>query len=135
MTAAADTDGTVLVTISYESNSHAWLGGLVVLNQDGKQIRFVDTAGFLKEVACFGPDHSIWTMGRRGDRNLVRRYSSDGKLIGSFLPGPPFLRGCSTQLALFDRGTSTWKPTDNNPLIRQIPPTYGGGWKRLSGLG
>jgi hypothetical protein len=93
VTAAADTDGTVLVTISYESNSHAWLGGLVVLNQDGKQIRFVDTAGFLKEVACFGPDHSIWTMGRRGDRNLVRRYSSDGKLIGSFLPRSTFPPG------------------------------------------
>jgi hypothetical protein len=91
-TAAADTDGTVLAPISYGGMGH-WSGGIVVLNQDGKQVRFIDTGRFLPEAACFAPDHSIWVMGRRGDGKLVRKYSSDGKLIGSFLPRSLFPPG------------------------------------------
>jgi hypothetical protein len=83
-------------------------GGIVVLDRDGKQIRFVDTARFLPDAACFGPDHSVWVMGtqfaplrdgdpidhvERGDFDLVRKYSSVGKLMGSFLPRSSFPAG------------------------------------------
>jgi len=63
---AADTDGTVLLPISYGGyggNGHVKGGGIVVLDRDGKQIRFVDTARFLPDAVCFGPDHSIWVIG------------------------------------------------------------------------
>src|SRR5271166_5998554 len=84
-TAAADTDGTVLLPISYGGIGH-FKGGIVELNQYGKQVRFIDTGRFLPKAACFAPDHSIWVMGWSGDGKLVQKYSSDGKLIGSFLP-------------------------------------------------
>ncbi len=91
-TAAADTDGTVLLPISYGGVGH-FKGGIIELNQYGKQVRFVDTGRFLPEAACFAPDHSIWVMGKRGDGKLVREYSSDGNLIGSFLPRSLFPPG------------------------------------------
>ena len=91
-TAAADTDGTVLLPISYSGIGH-FKGGIVELNQYGKQVRFIDTGRFLPEAACFAPDHSIWVMGKRGDGKLVQKYSSDGKLIGSFLPRSLFPPG------------------------------------------
>ncbi len=113
---AMDTDGTVLVPISYGGyggNGHVKGGGIAVLNRDGKQIRFVDTARFLPDAARFGPDHSIWIIGTQytplrdgdpidhvqADYNLVRKYSSDGKQLGSFLPRslfqPEHPPGCS----------------------------------------
>jgi len=91
-TAAADTDGTVLLPISYGGIGH-FKGGIVELNQYGKQVRFIDTGRFLPKAACFAPDHSIWVMGWRGDGKLVQKYSSDGKLIGSFLPRSLFPPG------------------------------------------
>jgi hypothetical protein len=108
---AADTDGTVLVPISYGGyggNGHVKGGGIVVLDQGGKQIRFVDSGRFLPDAACFGPDHSIWVIGTQfaplhdgeaidqaqpADYNLVRHYSPAGKQIGSFLPRSLFPPG------------------------------------------
>jgi len=108
---AIDTDGAVLVPISYGGyggHGHVKGGGIVVLDRNGKQIRFVDTARFLPDATCFGPDHSIWVIGtqftpmresdpvdhvERRDYDLVRKYSPDGKLIGSFLPRSLFPPG------------------------------------------
>lgn len=121
---AADSDGTILVPIyygGYGGNGHVKGGGIVVLNGEGRQVRFVDTGRFLPDAACFGQDHSIWVMGRqytplrdgdpqdhveRGDYNLVRKYSPDGKLLGSFLARSLFPRGLSPSAAGWMRASN-----------------------------
>jgi hypothetical protein len=108
---SADTDGMVLVPMwygGYGGNGHVKGGGIGVLDQGGKQIRFVETGRFLPDAACFGPDHSIWVIGtqftpvregdaidhvQREDYNLVRHYSAEGKEIASFLPRSLFAPG------------------------------------------
>jgi hypothetical protein len=106
--AAADTDGTVILAMwygGYGGNGRVKGGGVVVLDRTGKQVRFLDTARFLPNALCFGPDHSIWVGGKqaaedgdwdqKADYKLVRKYSADGTLLGSFLPRSLFPRGLS----------------------------------------
>jgi hypothetical protein len=139
-TDAADTDGTVLLPIfygGYGGNGHVKGGGIVVLDPYGKEIRFVDTARFLPDAACFGPDHSIWVMGTQfaplrdgdsidhvepGDYNLVRKYSLDGKQIGAFVARSSFPAGLPPASAGWMRasgsrvGVMTYSgPAANNP--------------------
>jgi len=115
---AANADGKVLLPISYGGwggNGHVKGGGVVVLSPEGKQVRFVATGRFLPQAACFGPDDSIWVMGtqyaplregdsmdhvERGYYNLVRKFSSDGKPLGSFLPRSLFPKGLSPAASL-----------------------------------
>jgi hypothetical protein len=110
-----DSDGRVLLAIWFGEPGHLKGSGLVMLDATGKQVQFVDTGRFVPDAACFGPDHSIWVIGTQyappdgsvfvsgiqnsvdhrqtADYNLVRKYSPDGKLVGSFLPRSLFPSG------------------------------------------
>lgn len=109
--AAIDTDGTAILPIwygGYGGKGHIKGAGVVVVNSSGKQIQFIDTGRFVPAHVCFAQDHSIWVAGtqyaplragddidhlQRGDFQMVRKYSRDGKLIGEFLSRSLFPAG------------------------------------------
>jgi hypothetical protein len=100
--AAADTDGTVIVSVwygGYDGNTPIKGGGIAFFDKSGAQTRFVDTGRFIPSGLCFGPDHSVWTLGTqfgsvdkesRTDYALVRKYSVDGEQVGAYLPRSSF---------------------------------------------
>jgi hypothetical protein len=95
---AADTDGTAILTMwygGYGGFAPVKGGGAVVLDPNGRQVQFIDTARYLPNAVCFAPDHSVWMIGalfgphdgpvRGADYPMVRHYSRDGKQVGEYL--------------------------------------------------
>ena len=91
MDAALDTDGTVAV-----GAGNFYGGAIVLLDASGKQIRFTSTGRYMPARICFDQEHTIWAFGSqrdlvkndsedREDYFMVRRFSKDGKELGSFL--------------------------------------------------
>jgi hypothetical protein len=97
--AAPDSDGTLVVTLEYRV-SNVRGGGLAVFDRAGTQTAFIDTGSdWWPTHACIGPGHTIWTIGWRGlnghkspeeDYFVLRNYSRDGRLLGTFLPRSSF---------------------------------------------
>jgi hypothetical protein len=120
---AADTDGTVILAMwygGYGGFAPTKGGGVIVLDSNGRQTQFIDTARYMPNAVCFASDHSIWIIGaqygaREGeirgvDYPLVRHYSRDGKQMGAYLPRasfpaglPPASSGMSWMRAASDR--------------------------------
>lgn len=103
---AADTDGTVILAMwygGYGGFAPVKGGGVVVLDPNGKQVQFIDTARYMPNAVCFAPDHSVWMLGtqfgpkdgdiRGADYSLVRHYLRDGKQFGAFLSRASFAAG------------------------------------------
>jgi hypothetical protein len=73
--------------------------GLAMFDSDGIQTGFVDTKKFWPSHVSIAPDHSIWVLGEElysknaADYMVVRKYSRDGQLLGSFLPRSTFPAG------------------------------------------
>lgn len=98
--AAADTDGTVAGAVEYsrDGTGRTIGGGIAVFDRSGRQVKFFDTGAYLPTQVCFGPDHSIWTLGWLGvgatgknqDYFILRKYSQDGRELGAFLPRSTF---------------------------------------------
>ena len=93
-----DTDGTLGAAVSYRSGKlSGQRGGIAIFNRTGKQTAFLDTGEYLPTHVSFGPDHSIWTIGRSeihdSDYFVLRNYLLTGKLIGQFLPRSSFEPG------------------------------------------
>ena len=77
-------------------------GGIALLNERGIQAGFIETGAFLPWSLTITEDHSIWVFGldRKQDYHVLRKYSRDGTLLGSYLrrstfpadwkPGDPF---------------------------------------------
>jgi hypothetical protein len=80
----------------------------VLVDRNGKQKLLAETGRWLPARLCFAPDHYIWVVGtqfaslhegddkdhvERGDYPLVRKYSSDGNLLGEYLPRSLFPPG------------------------------------------
>jgi hypothetical protein len=101
--AAADTDGTTVAAVEYsrDGTSRTAGGGIALFDRSGKQTGFFDTGQYLPTQVCFAPNHSIWTLGWRGDKAsretddyfILRNYSQDGQEIGAFLPRSSFEPG------------------------------------------
>jgi hypothetical protein len=62
-------------------------GGIALLNQRGIQTGFIETGEFLPLNLTITEDHSIWVFGLNGkqDYDVLRKYSRDGTLQGSYL--------------------------------------------------
>src|SRR5579863_3652260 len=98
--AAADTDGTIVGAVEYfgDGGNRSSGGGIALFDRSGKQTRFFDTGRYLPTQVCFAPDHTIWSLGWRGDKAshetddyfVLRNYSKDGQEIGAFLPRSSF---------------------------------------------
>jgi hypothetical protein len=95
---AIDTDGTLAIAWVAEPNA-----GIDTRDSFGKLVRSIDTGTYLPMHLSFG-DHSLWAFGwqRNADREwgiaakdyqTVRKYSMDGKEIGSYLPRSLFPPG------------------------------------------
>lgn len=72
--------------------------GLVLLDQNGIQTKFISTGGFTPAHVAVSEDHSIWVGGGfgykpPGDRMLVHKYSNTGSEVGSYLPFSSFPEG------------------------------------------
>jgi hypothetical protein len=89
---AADTDGTVVVTLAWGERSDRKVG-MAFFDSNGRQTRFVDTGNYIPSAFAFGSDHSIWTVGWARRPNdyaeteyaIVRIYSRDGVQTGAYL--------------------------------------------------
>ena len=91
--AAVDTDGTAVAGVSRISNA-ATVGGVAVFDHTGVLLREFGTGEYVPTQLCFGPDHSLWTIGWKDgntadsakDFFILRHYSLDGKELGAYLP-------------------------------------------------
>ena len=94
--AAMDSNGTVAVAIGFASaTGHA--GGIAYLDRAGRQVATVLTGRYMPMHLCFDENRRLWAFGWQRDAEnnimeddepymLVRRFSSDRKEAGSFLP-------------------------------------------------
>jgi hypothetical protein len=100
---AADTDGTVVVTLAWGERGNR-KAGMAFFDSKGTPTRFVDTGNYVPSAFAFGPDHSIWTVGWARKANdfpeteyaIVRKYSRDGVQIGPYLQRSVFPSGFAT---------------------------------------
>jgi hypothetical protein len=92
MSVAVDTDGVSAFVYWGQQGTRS---GIAILDSVGNQLRVIQTEPYKPSQVCFAPDHSIWMFGdqwkaRRdlpvSDFMTFRHYSSDGKLLGSFVP-------------------------------------------------
>ena len=97
---AIDTDGALAVGWVDSATATA---GIDIRDSLGKLVRSIDTGIYLPMHLSFG-DHSLWAFGWQRDADMgwgfpanhyqaVRKYSMDGKLIGSYLPRSLFPPG------------------------------------------
>src|SRR5215813_10136924 len=95
---AVDTDGTL--AIGWVDSPNA---GIDIRDSLGKLVRSIDTGIYLPMHLSFG-DQSLWAFGCQRDAarewgypakdyQAVRKYSMDGKVIGSYLPRSLFPSG------------------------------------------
>ena len=96
--AGVDTDGTLGGAVSYQiEKGGVERGGIALFSRMGEQRAFLKTGDYLPTHVSFGPDHSIWTIGRSAaedsDYFVLRNYSPTGKLIGEFLRRSSFEAG------------------------------------------
>jgi hypothetical protein len=77
---AVDSDGSLAVAVG---------SGIALLKADGTQTAFVDTKPLVPAHIAIGADHSIWVLGSEPGSQpgnmILRRYTRDGRLVGSYL--------------------------------------------------
>lgn len=79
--AAVDRDGIVVAGLIKGVSSENKSGEIVLFDRSGAPMKTIPTESFLPWYVAIGADGSLWTAGKGG----VRRYSRDGKLLGSYL--------------------------------------------------
>ncbi|MGB6943089.1 MAG: hypothetical protein WBE37_11880 [Bryobacteraceae bacterium] len=94
---AVDTDGTLAVAWRDSPNA-----GIDIRDLSGTLVRSIDTGQYVPAHLSFGADHSLWALGYQRvttkypdqpDYPIVRKYSSDGKEAGAYLPRSLFPAG------------------------------------------
>jgi hypothetical protein len=100
---AVDSDGTFVAgvlggegDVRYPAQS-----GVAMFDTNGIQTAVIDTKNFSPNHVAIAGDHSIWVLGSqvrgpgepRQDYMVLRKYSRDGKLAGSYLPRSTFPAG------------------------------------------
>jgi hypothetical protein len=112
MSAAIDTDGRLAAAVSYPA-VHGFRAGIAFLDSGGTQTAFAETGRYLPTQICFAEDHSIWSLGwqrdlirqemeDREDYPIFRKYSPEGKELGSYIARSAFPPG------LAPGGSSRW---------------------------
>jgi hypothetical protein len=100
---AIDRDGELAVGWSQLPALSGRYAGIDLLDANGRLIKSIDTGAYLPSHLAFGDEHSVWSFGWERDEHepqraadnymTVRKYSSDGRQVGSFLPRSLFPRG------------------------------------------
>jgi hypothetical protein len=108
---AVDTDGSV--AIAWQSQKSA---GIDFRDSSGTLKRTIQTGRYVATHLAFAEDHSVWSLGwqcdadcTRADRRdymTVRKYSSDGKESGAYLPRSLFPPGLEPGMSDWQRSTS-----------------------------
>jgi hypothetical protein len=91
---ANDKDGTLATAIDRAGEG----GHVAVFDPSGSLVRMIEIPDLEPSSVVFAPDHSMWvTVVRRpvsaeaaADYGLLRHYSPEGELLGSFLPRSSF---------------------------------------------
>jgi hypothetical protein len=94
---AVTSNGVVALGYGYTSDAGIRVGGIRILDPQGKSLRFIETDGYIPQSLAFDKDDNLWTLGWQRDAvlrdyeskqeyNLIRKYSQDGKLLGSYMP-------------------------------------------------
>jgi hypothetical protein len=92
---AADTDGTIAVTVTYTS-SQTYSGAIVLFNRIGHQTNVIDTGAYLPSALAFDADHNLWAAGWQRDSQdyfIFRKFSHTGADAGSFVRRSAFPAG------------------------------------------
>jgi hypothetical protein len=67
--------GTLAIAIEHRVDKSPG-GGIAVFDPTGIQSAFIDAGtNWMPTLVCFGPDHSIWTIGWRGMGPPATRWS------------------------------------------------------------
>jgi hypothetical protein len=100
---AVDSDGTFVAgAVGGDGDiRHVTQSGVAMFDANGIQTALIDTKNFSPNHVAIAADHSIWVMGSqlRGpgepqqDYMILRKYTRDGKLAGSYLPRSTFAAG------------------------------------------
>jgi hypothetical protein len=100
---AVDRDGTLATSWSQFPSADGKFAGIDLIDAAGKPVRTIETGAYLAGHLAFDDEHSIWAFGWQRDPNrperasdeymAVRKYSSDGRLLASYLPRSLFPRG------------------------------------------
>jgi hypothetical protein len=91
---AADSDGTIAVTVAYGSAQEP-AGAIAVFDHSGRQTGFFETGRYLPAALAFDPDHMLWALGwqRGSDYAVFRKFARDGKEAGAFVSRSSFPPG------------------------------------------
>ena len=100
---AVDSDGTFVAGAFGGDGDirHVTQFGVAMFDANGIQTGVIDTKNFSPNHVAIDADHSIWVLGSQGRRSgepqqdymILRKYTRDGKLAGSFLPRSTFPAG------------------------------------------
>ncbi len=112
---AVDTNRTAAAAVDHGGSR----GEISIFDQNGLQVRLIDTGPFLPSFVCFAPDHSIWSTGTLARQSLtekpeffiLRHFSFDGKELGAFLPRSSFKNDGEPAAAII--GTSGLRVANN----------------------
>jgi hypothetical protein len=107
---AGDTDGALAVAW----NTHPGAGVIEIYNRSGALTRTIQTGRYLPMHLAYDDNHFLWAFGWQimagtpnrvhdsADYMSVRKFSTDGELVGSYLPRSLFPKG-------FDPGYQSWQ--------------------------
>ena len=99
-----DQDGSAAVGATALGGPSGFQSGILLVDRDGRDIRFIDTGRYIPAHVAIAPDRSIWTLGwqrdasnpriaDRQDNLIVRHFSADGKELKGCLPRSSFPAG------------------------------------------
>jgi hypothetical protein len=99
-----DQDGSAAVGATALGGPSGFQSGILLVDRDGRDIRFIDTGRYSPDHVAIAPDRSIWTLGWQGDASnariadrqdylIVRHFSADGKELKGYLPRSSFPGG------------------------------------------
>ncbi|HTQ53425.1 MAG TPA: hypothetical protein VMI94_03130 [Bryobacteraceae bacterium] len=107
--AAADTDGTVAVTVTYTGpEGHG--GAIVLFNRIGHQTHVIETGRYLPAALAFDSHRDLWAAGwQRGTQDyfIFRKFSPTGTEAGAFVRRSAFPAGLEPgHIPLGEKGVS-----------------------------
>lgn len=100
---AADTDGTIAVTVAY-TTAGGHVGGIALLDRSGRQTRLIKTDRYMPEQLGFDANHNLWAVGWQRDVErhdmpdkrdylIFRKFSPEGEQVGAFVSRSSFPEG------------------------------------------
>jgi hypothetical protein len=92
---AADTDGTIAMTIAY-ATPQGYSGAVALFNRIGDQTKIIETGPYMPTALAFDPNHDLWAAGWQRDSQdyfVFRKFSRGGQDAGAFVRRSEFPAG------------------------------------------